>query len=375
MQKIILRCKLLVAICVALVLRFIFFFIPDKDYWVIMERGVEARDNAYFFYKYMKDNHPDKKVYYIIDKKSADYHKVKEDAVQFNSLKFLFLAFTCEKIISTHYNDIVSNLYRFKKCMGLYKKYCFLQHGITHNFTPFVCADESPMQIFVCGAKPEYEYILNNYGHSADVVKYTGFARFDNLHDICVKRQIVVMPTWRKNYNGEFKESDYFKNWNEFLQDKKLAEFLEETDITLFFYPHFEVQKYLQLFGVKSKNIVMASLSDYDVQTLLKESALLITDYSSVVFDFAYMKKPVIYFQFDKEDFFKSHYEKGYFDYESMGFGKVLTGVSDLVDETVRIAKNDFAIDSHYLKRTEAFFPLYDTKNCERIYNEIIKTR
>ena len=50
----------------------------NKKYWIICERGYDARDNGYHFYKYMKENHPEQKVYYIIDKNSADYRKVKE---------------------------------------------------------------------------------------------------------------------------------------------------------------------------------------------------------------------------------------------------------------------------------------------------------
>ena len=55
------------------------------------------------------------------------------------------------------------------------------------------------------------------------------------------------------------------------------------------------------------------------------ESEMIITDYSSVAFDFAYLEKPVIYTQFDSEEFFNGEhvYTKGYFDYEHDGFGEI----------------------------------------------------
>ena len=56
--------------------------------------------------------------------------------------------------------------------------------------------------------------------------------------------------------------------------------------------------------------------SEIDIQNLLKDSALMITDYSSVFMDFAYMEKPEIYFQFDEDQFRSTHYAKGYFDYK-----------------------------------------------------------
>ena len=87
------------------------------------------------------------------------------------------------------------------------------------------------------------------------------------------------------------------------------------------------------------------------------------------------MKKPVIYFQFDKEEFFKFHYQKGYLDYESMGFGRVCNSVGDTVSEISDIVLHDFAMSSYYLQRTEKFFPLHDKNNCDRIYTEIINIK
>ena len=69
-----------------------------SHHWVICERGTDARDNGYWFYKYLKEKHPEIDVYYFIDRNSTDYVKVKEDAIQYNSIKSYFLAFTAEKI-------------------------------------------------------------------------------------------------------------------------------------------------------------------------------------------------------------------------------------------------------------------------------------
>ncbi len=356
-------------------MRFFFSFIPQGEHWLIMERGKDARDNGYFFYKYLKDNHPEKKVYFAISKSSPDYHKVKEDAVEIYSLRYYWLLFTCEQYISTHVGEVIRGLYRFKNLTGIHKKMCFLQHGVTYNYHPGLCSGIFKPNIFICGAKPEYDFIHSKFKQNENVLKYTGFARFDSLHDITTKKQILVMPTWRQNYNTEFENSEYYKNWNELLNSKELAELLESNNIDLVFYPHFEVQKYINLFSSGSKNIIIASFKDYDVQTLLKESAVLITDFSSVYFDFAYMKKPIIYFQFDREQFFKTHYQRGYFDYETMGFGKVCKCSDEIVDEVNIILENDFKLDDEYLKRVEGFFPIHDSNNCERIYKVISNTK
>ena len=99
------------------------------------------------------------------------------------------------------------------------------------------------------------------------------------------------MPTWRAYISDEnqFLESEYYRQWNLLLTDPRLEEYLEQNDLSAIFYPHYEVQKYLHCFHPVSNRIVLADFANYDVQTLLKESKLLVTDYSSVFFDFAYV--------------------------------------------------------------------------------------
>ena len=64
-----------------------------RDVWIVSERGSDARDNGYHFFKYIRENHPEIKAYYIIEKKSADYHKVAKlgNIVKYKSLKHHFL--------------------------------------------------------------------------------------------------------------------------------------------------------------------------------------------------------------------------------------------------------------------------------------------
>jgi len=116
---------------------------------------------------------------------------------------------------------------------------------------------------------------------------------------------------------------------------------------------------------------VIADFDHFDVQTLLKESAILISDYSSVAFDFAYMRKPVIYYQFDEELFFEKHYHRGYFDYTTIGFGDVCKKEADVIESISRICSQGMHIEERYSERVNRFFPLYDTSNCERIYQLI----
>lgn len=345
-----------------------------KTHWVLHERGIDARDNGYFFYLYLKEKHPEQKVYYIIDKNSPDYDKVKEDAVHFGSLKNYWAIATAEKIISTHCHCgapcMNQKIYRF---LRLNERFYFLQHGVMKDDIPALYFEQTGVQLFICGAKPEYVFIQEEFGYPAGAVRYTGLARYDTLHNAQTKNQILIMPTWRKYITDEnnFLQSEYYQQWNQILQNKHWAEYLEKNDLSVIFYPHYEIQKYLHLFHPGSDRIILADFANYDVQTLLKESGLLVTDYSSVFFDFAYMRKPVVYFQFDQDEFFGKHYNRGYFSYQKMGFGPVTASVEATVDAMIRSAECGFLPTDAYLKRMEEFFPLYDQNNCKRIYDAI----
>lgn len=344
--------------------------------WVLLERGTDARDNAYWLYRFIKEYYPERKVYYIIDKASSDYYKVREDAVQLGSLKSYRVIAAAKKLISTHYASGLpvysAKLFRF---LGLHRRFYFLQHGVTKDDQPMLYGMNAPMRLFVCGAKPEYDYIKETFRHPAGIVQYTGMARFDQLHDFQTKRQILIMPTWRVYINNEdaFLSSDYFQCWQAFLSNERLLDVLERNDLRLVFYVHYEMQPYSHHFTANSARIVIAKFEDYDVQTLLKESAVLVTDYSSVFFDFGYMHKPVVYYQFDEDKFTGEHYQRGFFDYRTMGFGDVFDCEEDAIESLLRICNHDMQPEEMYLERIDHFFPLYDKNNCQRIYDLIEK--
>lgn len=355
-----------------------------KDVWLISERGYDARDNSYHLYKYIKLNHKDINIKYVIDKKSADLNKIIEfdNYVQYGSMKHYILFILANKLISTHimgyspHTEIFTILEK-KRLIKIKGKKCFLQHGIIQAYIEGLCYPNVELDLFVCGAKPEYEFIKNNYNFQNSVVKYLGLCRFDNLHSIKTKKQILVMPTWRKWLNNcsnidEFKKSDYFIKYDNVLKDKKLKDLLNTFDYELIFYPHYEFQKYINAFQQIGSEIKIANFKDYDVQKLLIESEVLITDYSSVYFDFAYMKKPILYYQFDYDKFCKSHYQKGYFDYEVDGFGKIVKNEEEMINELEYILKNFSLYKEEYDKRSDKFFELYDRNNCKRTF-DIIK--
>ena len=65
---------------------------------------------------------------------------------------------------------------------------------------------------------------------------------------------------------------------------------------------------------------IIPSTGAMSYETLFCEAALMVTDFSGVQFDFAYMRKPVVYLHHND---IPQHDENGTFFYDTMGFGEI----------------------------------------------------
>lgn len=337
---------------------------------------------GYTFYKYLKKEHPEINVKYVIRLDSPDAYKIdNEDIVQYRSKEHYILFLRAKYLISTHIMGFSPEFRLFTKIdkrniVKYYGKKIFLQHGITKDKAMGLKKEFTNLDLFICGADTEYKYLKEILGYNDNEIKYTGFSRFDSLKNDIKEREILVMPTWRTNLfysksNNKFEESCYFKAWNGLLNNPEICELLNKYDTKLVFYPHYEMQKYIKYFTKKSDRIIIANKEENDVQKLLTSSSCLITDFSSVFFDFAYLEKPIIYYQFDYNDYRKNHYEEGYFSYEENGFGHVAYNLENLVKHLDDYLKSNFAVEEQYIDRKNEFFKYKDKKNSERIYKEI----
>ena len=362
----------------------------NKEIWLVSERGTDARDNGYHFFRYLREQHPEIDCRYVITKDSPDRDRVVSlgTVVDYGSLQHYLIFFGAKYLISSHHMGFspkrlfYSYIQARVKWRILRNKTVFLQHGVTKDDIPGLYQEKTKLDLFICGAKPEYDYIAGNWHYQHNEVRYTGLARFDSLHHYQTKRQILIMPTWRNwlehgtdASEGEVLGSIFFQRWSSLLNGSRLAELAGKYKVRFLFYPHYEMQKYIDKFTTASSDIILADFAHYDVQQLLKESMLLVTDYSSVFFDFAYMQKPVLYYQFDEEEYRAHHYAQGYFDYRRDGFGEVVTEQARLLDLLEQYLVEGCRLKPKYQQRIEGFFPLHDNKNCERIYREILKLK
>lgn len=363
--------------------------IKHNNVWLICERKSDARDNGYWFYRYMFEKHPEIESVYAIDRNSSDYQKVVSlggRVIQFGSLTHWIYYWLAKKNISSQKEGKpnAAICYILEVYLGARKNRVYLKHGIIKDYQRWIFKDVSKINLLVCAAEAEYNYINDNFGYTKDELTLSGLSRFDNLltpHE--TKRQILIMPTmreWLRNqssdtlkYEGtmEFTESEYYKTWTHLIYNPELDELLNKNNVDLVFYPHASLHKYIDDFKTVSGRIVIGNSKDYDVQQLLMESALLITDYSSIYFDFAYMLKPLIYYQFDYEKYRRGQYQQGYFSYKDNGFGPVVQTEDDLLDTMESILINGIKMKDPYLTRAKSFYAFHDTKNRERTFNAI----
>lgn len=356
-----------------------------RNTWGIGERKDEARDNGYHFFKYMVKNHPEQRCIYAIDRNCRDYQRVAAlgETVQHGSVKHWILYFTCKYLISSQAFKPNGYICTLIERAGFFRpSHVFLQHGITKDKAEFLYAKYRRAKFFIAGAQPEFEFMKEKFGYPDGTMQYTGFARFDALHETEVaKNRILIMPTWRKwlRFKSEahadakmnIDTSEYAAGWQALLKSEKLQQMIREYNLDIVFYPHPNMKGILHPEALAGLGIRIADVEKDDLQELMKSSAMMITDYSSVFFDMVYMKKPVIFYQFDEKLFRKYHYQQGWFDYHKTSFGNSCGTSEEVLKELDKIIKNNFSVSNDFLTEHRAVFKLYDTNNSKRIYDVI----
>ncbi|EJE0451410.1 CDP-glycerol glycerophosphotransferase family protein, partial [Campylobacter coli] len=357
--------------------------LPKSNIWLLMDRDYEADDNAEYLYRYIMQNHPEQKIVFALRKESLDWERLEKEGfnlVEFGSLEFERIIKKASKVISSHADGYLTRYITSKQ------QFIFIQHGVIPNDLS-KWLNSKKIDLFVTSTKAEYKSIANDYNRykfGKKEVALIGLARHDALlkNNQCNARQIVIMPTWRANIVGvalgsskrglqsDFTQSEYFKKWNLLLNSNILQKLCEKYDYTIVFNPHRNIIPYLKEFNIPSY-IKIASQNE-SLQKLFCNSSLMITDYSSVAFEMAYLNKPVIYYQFDHEEFFSSHtLQKGYFDYEKDGFGPVVEDEESLLKELENLLQNDCNPFGIYKDNIDSTFAFKDGKCCERIYKVI----
>ena len=249
------------------------------------------------------------------------------------------------------------------------QKIAMAQQRLRDNTKLYFCASKYEIENL---SKPIYDY------QGYNILKLTGVPRYDGLKSRA-RRIILISPTWRMNsalpvtisegvsrdYNPHFKETDYYKVYNGLINDPKLLAAARKYDYRIQYVLHPIVSPQYEDFIKNDFVEIIPSIGDMSYEKLFCEAALMVTDFSGVQFDFAYMRKPVVYLHHQD---IPQHYEEGTFHYTTMGFGEICRTNDELIDVLCRYMENGCKMPQMYRERADDFFEFSDNKNCERIY-------
>ncbi|VEF49622.1 minor teichoic acid biosynthesis protein [Bacillus freudenreichii] len=345
----------------------------DNNIWLIGERYNTAQDNGIVLHQWLRE-HTDVQSYYVIEQDSLDYEQVKEDpyVLVFGSQKHYEIAFKAGVLLGTH--DL-ENILPYKTAKGFfhyedtYK--VFLQHGVLgrKNVEYHKKYYDVPFDLFIVSSDPEkYDIVVDKMGYEEHEVGVTGLARFDRLIQKEKPKDILLMPTWRDwiNTDQQFLESEYYSAYMNLIESEELQQLLEQYNIYLHFYPHYRAQDFFQRnVDINNSRVKFIPFGSRKVQELLIEHALLITDYSTVSFDFIKMDKPVIHYHFDVGRFFRRGILRPIEETFIGGIAHTEEEMINLIKDRLNHDLENFEID------ISGVIKYQDRHNCERIYTSV----
>ena len=360
---------------------------PKSNIWLFADRDIEADDNAEHLYRYVMNNHPEQEIVFALRKDSKDWDRLEKEGfnlVECYSYNFLKLCKDIKYFITSHTPQ------SFKIHLGKNQKFLFLGHGVDAvNISNWFNNLNITLRFSTC--YKEYNSIAgdyNNYKLTKKEVVLTGLPRHDNLlkNNKTNTKQILIMPTWRyylvdvidlpfnKKVNDDFINSEYFIKWNSFLNNKILKNICDKYGYKVIFVPHFNMKSMISKMSIPSYINLSYRKEGCSFQLNFQDSDLMITDYTSAAFEMGYLRKPVIYYQFDKNYFFNNHsYRQGWFDYERDGFGPVVYDEDELLYELNLLLKNNCIPNKKYIKNMEDLFFDRSGNICKNVYSSIIE--
>lgn len=361
-----------------------FLFSKKRSVWLVCEKdSAQAHDNGFWFFKWMRDNHPEQDIFFVIKADSVEMKNLeayKKNVLKFMSFKYFIFIFKSKLIISTDNKYHIYNLHqpnsvaaRAIRC----KKDVYLQHGVNGlKQVPEFHKDQLNFDLVISPSDYETKMIVNLWGYDRKQVATTGLARWDSYQDRTGeinRKQILLMPTWRRYLKGlskeEFVNSTFFKQYQALLSSKRLVNILLQHNIRISFFLHPYFNSYLELFEIDGTVIDKHDYLDADIAQEIMKSSLMISDYSSVVWDMFYLGKPIIFYQFDQSEYLAK--EKAYMDYRTELFGDCAFNVESVIDYLITYIENGFSEDKKYAKMRQIYFNYFDKNNSQRIYEAI----
>ncbi|WP_295030905.1 CDP-glycerol glycerophosphotransferase family protein [uncultured Methanobrevibacter sp.] len=294
-------------------------FLINKYIWLFGENfGTTLNNNSYYFWKYCVNIKDDIEKYFILKKTEnnlnhlnnlSDYEKqfiVWRDSNKhhklYNDADLLFISHSYKDVTP---EDIIQSNRKFTFA----KAFIHLQHGV-HGLKQYSVKGKSygnKIIKFFNYNKTISDSLIENNNFKEYQLEYMEY--MPKYGDLLVKdtentdkNQILWFLTSREYFSNEIDTKTFIKYIKVVLQSEKLIEFLKLNNLTLkiCFHKFFRksvIKKISKFIDKDLMKICYQEQSDLNLE--LSKSKLLITDYSSIAYDFIFLNRPVLLFQPD----------------------------------------------------------------------------
>ena len=368
--------------------------LPKSKNIVVFEsfHGKQYSDNPRAIYEYMKDNYPGYKLIWSIDRRNLQLAE-NMDLIYIQRFSFKWL------LLMNRAGYWVTNA-RLPLWIPKPKKTKYLQ---TWHGTPLKRLATDMEEVQMPGTNTEkykknfireaskWDYLVSPNAYSTEIFRRafqfdramieSGYPRNDYLYQMnhieeierlkqkmgidVDKKVILYAPTWRDN---QFYRKGEYKFDLEIDLDRFQEEFGDTHVIILRM--HYLIAENLDIEAYKG---FVYDFSKYeDIRDLYLVADYLITDYSSVFFDYANLQRPMLFFVYDIEDY-RDNLRGFYFDFEKKAPGPLVKESEQLLQEIKKIEDNGFHPSKKFEAFVDRFCYLEDGHASERVVNAVFK--
>lgn len=375
------------------------FFVPkNKNLWIFGSwTGNTFSDNSKYMYLYTRRYHPEIRCIYLCKDKDiiAKLSGRKMEAYYYYSIKGCLLSMRAGVAFLTAAHCDVNSFC----CARI--QYIQLFHGTPLKkiyyddlFTPNTTKKWKAFLVkhflvFLDGvSKKDYITIASHHVQQSfetafqtkpDRIWVTGLARTDayfrplkNRYMNKLKGEIdgpliAYLPTHRNYGNHTPENVDIMKDL------ERIEKLLEEKNLYLIYKPHYNELKNWSGNATEYKHIIVPdhSVVMSDVYSFTPYCDLLITDYSSIYFDFLLTEKPIIFFNYDYMHYITKE-QNLYYNYDQVTPGQKCRTWEETIQAAASLLQRDNMLEQRR-KLKNYFNDFCDGCSCERIYQEVKK--
>lgn len=356
---------------------FCLFPLNDKKVLFASDSRNDMSGNFHFVYSEMRKQNLDFQYRFIL-RSSVDKKKtiieILQLAYEIATSKFIVLDDFYPMIYKLRIRRN-ADLVQLWHAVGAFKTFGFSRIGLPGGPSPKSKNHRNYTKVTVSSSNIIKHY-AEGFGINPENILPTGVPRTDVFFDESYKKQtrdriykefpflkdkkiIMFAPTFR----GNGQQSAYYDM--EALNLQKLYEELHGEYIFLFKLHPFVKNDLSIPYLYKD---FYYDFSDYrEINDLLFVTDILITDYSSVCFEFALLNKPMLFFGYDVEDYVRTR--DFYFEYLSFIPGALVKSSEEII---TKIKGKDFKMEK-IPPFIDFFFDDLDGKASERVVNNIFK--